>query len=85
MNGMAEKQQGISFRLRNSLRIDKEYTINDIAPILGVDPIALRQTGVFKGKDSDAFIILVTLRKRADATQYMDIFNEESSCLFWEG
>lgn len=85
MNGMAEKQQGISFRLRNSLRIDNEYTINDIAPILGVDPIALRQTGVFKGKDSDAFIILVTLHKRADATQYMDIFNEESSCLFWEG
>ena len=85
MNGMAEKQQGISFRLHRSLVIGKEYTINDIAHVLEVNPIALRQTGVFKGSGSDAFIILVTLHKRADATQYMDVFNEESACLFWEG
>ena len=85
MNGMAEKQQGVSFRLQRILKIGNKYTINDIAPILGVDPGALKQTGVFKGRGSDAFIILVTLHKRSDTTQYMDIFNEESACLFWEG
>ena len=85
MNGMAEKQHGVSFRLQKNLRIGNRYTINDIAPILGINPVALKQTGVFKGRDSDAFIILVTLHKRSDTTQYMDILNEESACLFWEG
>lgn len=81
----AGDQSSVSLRLSKSLGIGRKYTIYDIAPILGVDPVALRQTGVFKGKDSDAFIILVTLNKRSDATQYMDVLNEEACCLFWEG
>ncbi len=82
---MAEKQQGVSFKLHKALVIGKEYTTKDIAFIRGIDFNALRQTGVFKGEGSDAFIILVTLHKKAEATQYMDILNEESACLFWEG
>ncbi len=85
MNKTVGEQSSVSLRLSKSLGIGRKYTIYDIAPILGVDPAALKQTGVFKGRDSDAFIILVTLNKRSDATQYMDVLNEEACCLFWEG
>ena len=86
MNGMAEAHaDGASRRLRDALRIGNTYTIFDIAPLIGVNPVALRQTGVFRKSGSDAFIILVTLNKRSDATQYADALNEESSLLFWEG
>ena len=76
---------GVSRRLRDALRIGNTYTIFDIAPLIGVNPVALRQTGVFRKSGSDAFVILVTLNKRSDATQYADALNEESSLLFWEG
>ena len=83
---MAEAHaDGASRRLRDALRIGNTYTIFDIAPLIGVNPVALRQTGVFRKSGSDAFIILVTLNKRSDATQYADALNEESSLLFWEG
>ena len=76
---------GDSLRLKNSLMIGGLYKIDDIAPVLGVNPIALKQTGVFRSIGSDAFVILVTLQKNPDTTQYMDILNEDDAILFWEG
>ena len=76
---------GDSLRLKNSLMIGGQYKIDDIAPVLGVNPIALKQTGVFRSIGSDAFVILVTLQKNPDTTQYMDILNKEDAILFWEG
>ena len=76
---------GDSLRLKNSLMIGGLYKIDDIAPVLGVNPIALKQTGVFRSIGSDAFVILVTLQKNPDTTQYMDILNKEDAILFWEG
>ena len=61
---------GVSRRLRDALRIGNTYTIFDIAPLIGVNPVALRQTGVFRKSGSDAFVILVTLNKRSDATMH---------------
>ena len=63
MNGMAERQREDSFRLKNALKIGRQYITDDIARILQKHPKALSQTGVFHGTDSDCFVIFVTLNK----------------------
>lgn len=85
MNGMEEKQNGDSFRLKDTLKIGKQYSTDDIARILQKHPNALSQTGVFHGAGSDCFVIFVTLNKEKDKTPYQDHFFEPSSLLFWEG
>lgn len=85
MNGMAERQIGLSFRLKAHLKVGNEYTLNDVANLLGVQTNALTRRGVFRTSGADCFVIFINLQKKDDATPYQDHLFEPSALLFWEG
>ena len=82
MLGIAEKADGYSRKLVNTLVVGNTYTLQDLAIILGVNPISMTRKGVVSR--GDAQLLFMHLEKdKYSVPQYED--HLEGSVLFWSG
>ena len=84
--GMAEQNDGRSRLLVSLLEIGKEYRIQDLAPMLGVDPTSMLRRGVYTRTKEDFLMLFITLKKKNVGYKYMAYTDHlDGSTLFWSG
>lgn len=82
MLGIAESVDGYSRKLVSSLVVGNNYTLQELALILGVNPISMTRKGVVPR--GDAQLLFMHLEKdRFSVPQYED--HLEGAVLFWSG
>lgn len=82
MNGLAEKTDGYSRKLKDNLIIGNHYSLQDLSIILSVDPVSMARKGVVSR--GDAQLLFMHLEKdKYSVPQYED--HLEGSVLFWSG
>lgn len=82
MVGIAERTDGYSRKLVNNLVIGNNYTLQDLALILEVDPVSMKRRGVVSR--GDAQLLFMHLEKdKYSVPQYED--HLEGNVLFWSG
>lgn len=84
MFAIAEKQDGMSRKLKNNLVVGCIYSLSDLASLMDVQENAVKRKGVLTRTGADFQILLITLEKDAYSTQnYID--HLDGSLLFWSG
>jgi hypothetical protein len=84
MNGLAERQDGLARKLVSILKIGNAYTLEEMAGFLGHDKNAVTRKGVLTKAESDAQILLITLKKDKYSTpEYWDTLH--GTRLIWSG
>jgi len=84
MNGLAERQDGLARKLVSILEIGNAYTLEEMAGFLGHDKNAVTRKGVLTKAESDAQILLITLKKDKYSTpEYWDTLH--GTRLIWSG
>ncbi|MBR1919781.1 MAG: DUF3427 domain-containing protein [Spirochaetales bacterium] len=76
-------RQSYADQLSARLVIGKEYDLQDIAALLGMQLQAVKGKGVIPKANTDAVLLLVTLEKEKSAVQYFDKLEESTLC--WSG
>ncbi len=80
---MSRLSTRISNKLINTLLIDEQYTIEDIARLLEIEYSAALRKGVLNRSEENVIVLLINLEKRKDATPYVD--HIDNDVLYWEG
>ncbi len=84
MIGLAESGGGLARRLVSNLTIGTQYSLVDLALLLGVSEEAVKRKGVLTRVNSDAQLLLITLEKDKYSTpEYVD--HIEGTTVFWSG
>lgn len=76
-------KQSLASEFIRILNIGEEYTLQDIAALMGFEFQAVKGKGVISKKGTDVVFLLITLEKEKSAVQYFD--NLVGTTLFWSG